>query len=141
MTAAAANTAKNVLTSGLFLGAVAAGGIYLLGRSAGKKKGRSEGTVRVPVNQEELRLGFDAAQMAQKVAGALQGWDFWSAPKAEVLTELYYLNDAELTAVYNEYNERYLDAPETLASLIRGEWIWGSGKQRLLARMDQIGLV
>lgn len=114
--------------------------VYLAGRITGRARGKAVGHVKAQVNSDFIDPNFSPEVFAMRVNQTLSGWNFWTKPRAELLTEIYYLNDEELKALYNAYNRQFAKPPETLVTLIRGEWIWGEGVNRVLRRFEQLGL-
>jgi hypothetical protein len=115
-------------------------GVYIAGRITGRSRGKAIGHVKAQVNTDFVDPNFSAEVFAMRVHQGLSGWNFWTKPRAELLTEIYYLNDEELKALYNAYNRQFAKPPATLVTLIRGEWIWGEGVNRVLRRFEQLGL-
>ena len=138
----ATTIAKTVFSSALFWGAAAAGGIYLIGRSAGKRKGQKQGHTIAPV--EPGQLGIDPVAYAQRVESAFAGWNIpgpFPGERGEILSEMAEMTDNDLRALYNAYNERYVEAPNTLLTLIKNEVIFNSARSYVVKRMEGLGLV
>lgn len=104
------------------------------------RKSLSGRSYRSAVDVDQLRPGFDSGPLAARAWDAFRGLKFFSGPKIRVMGELTALNNEELKAVYNTYNERYRTAPDTLLTDIRGEWVWGVGVNALVTRMETLGL-
>lgn len=115
-------------------------GIYIAGRITGRQRGKNIGHVKADVNTDFVDPNFSPEVFAVRVNQVLGGWNFWTKPRAELLNEMYYLNDEELKAIYNAYNRMFAKAPQTLVTLIKGEWIRGEGVNRVLRRFQQLGL-
>lgn len=120
---------------------IAAGVIlFLWGYFGGKAKGKAKGYTRAPVDQQAVTPGFDPYPVAQKVANEFQGWSFWSAGRREVLNDLWRLSDAELSLVYNTYQEDFAGKNATMRTDISGDWVFGSEVDRVINRLNEMGL-
>ena len=122
------------------IGAGALGAMVLLAYLAGRTKGKAKGYTRAPIDQSQVTPGFDAFPVAQSVANAFQGWDFWSASRREVLNDLWRLTDAELSLVYNTYQESFATGSSTMKTDIKNDWVFAEEKDRVINRLTQLGL-
>jgi len=84
---------------------------------------------------------FSAKNMANTVKNTLDDWFGWDFSR--LVIKLNSLNDAELEALYNKFNEKY-GKDGTLYSRIQGittySTITETRKQLLLSRMSELGL-
>ncbi|HPE83350.1 MAG TPA: hypothetical protein PLV43_06515 [Aequorivita sp.] len=119
---------------------LAAVAIYLLAYFTGKAKGKAKGYTRAPVDQSAITPGFDPYPVAQKVANEFQGWNFWSAGRRETLNDLWRLSDAELSLVYNEYQDNFATPNQTMTTLISQDWVFGDEVDRVINRLTLLGL-
>jgi hypothetical protein len=120
---------------------VAAGLIlFFWGYFGGKAKGKAKGYTRAPVDKDAVTPGFDPYPLAQKVANEFQGWNFWSAGRREVLNDLWRLSDAELALVYNTYQEDFATENSTMRKDIAGDWVFGNEVERVINRLNEMGL-
>lgn len=82
--------------------------IYLLGKSAGKKKGREEVDQKpLPNNGQGIPTGWDPKPLANEVFQQLDGWTTWAANKEETFVKLETLTSDQLVAVYNAFNKLF----------------------------------
>ncbi len=83
-------------------------------------------------------LSIDPFAFATDIYNRIGGWEFLTAPRAEVLERFNALNDDEFIAVYTEYNKAFKEAPATLRTDISGEWIWDNplGGAGILEQID-----
>lgn len=119
---------------------LAAIGLYLLAYFTGKAKGKAKGYTRAPVDQSAVTPGFDPYPVAQKVANEFQGWDFWSAGRRETLNDLWRLSDAELSLVYNSYQDNFAVQGRTMTKEIGQDWVFGEEVDRVINRLTLLGL-
>lgn len=96
------------------------------------------------VDEDDVRPNFPADGWAARFEQSMKGWNVyaWTDDRIELLEDFNKLSDAEIATVYNSYNKLYAVLPETLFTLINGEWIpEGSKIQKTVTdRMLRIGL-
>lgn len=114
--------------------------VYLLAYFSGKARGKAKGYTRAPVDQTAVTPGFDPYPVAQKFANAFNGWNFWSSPRREVLNDLWRLTDAELSLVYNSYQDNFAETNTTMTSIIKTDWVFGNEVDRVVNRLNVLGL-
>jgi len=114
--------------------------LFFWGYFGGKARGKAKGYTRAPVDPGAVTPGFDPYPVAQKVANEFQGWNFWSAGRREVLNDLWRLTDAELALVYNSYQENFASKNATMRTDISGDWVFGNEVERVLNRLNEMGL-
>lgn len=71
-------------------------------------------------------LSIDPEAFANDIYNRISGYNFWTGPRADVLTRFNALNDDEFIAVYTAYNSSFKTPPESLRTDISGEWLWDS---------------
>jgi len=95
---------------------------------------------RLPKN-EGIPEGWEALPLATELYNALKGTFTLPITKREKYSKLISLTDAQLTAVYNEFNNQYFnEGSGTLTAWINDEWSKPSNSEELLNRMMLLGL-
>ena len=105
------------------------------------RKGRRKIAI---IDEDDVRPNFPADGWATRFDQEMSGFNIyaWTDKRIELLEDFNNLSDAEIATVYNAYNKTYATYPDTLFSLINGEWIpEGSKIQKTVTdRMLRIGL-
>jgi len=122
--------------------------IFFWGRKTGKNKFNP---AELP-NKEKWgkELTPTEAAKVRSISGALHddlsGYRWLKTFDIDTWREFLGLDDRMFTAVYNDYSSQYLAEGGTLKQVFRDEWTAGSAKlgevkERILDRMDSLGLV
>ena len=95
--------------------------------------------LRLPENKG-IPAGWDALPLAKELYNVLKGVFTLPVTKTNVYNKLLVLTDAQLTAVYNEFNNQYYnEGSGTLTAWINDE-LSTSNSENLLNRMMLLGL-
>ena len=87
--------------------------------------------LELPVNidQPAPRAGFNEEAEAMLIYEELSPWNTALERRVETFEHILNYSENELRLVHNAYLKRYQNAKKkTLASLVRGEWLWTPGE-------------
>lgn len=122
----------------LLIGAGVIFGIYIAGKKLFSPAHIKP--LRLPENKG-IPAGWDAVPLVTELYNALKGAFSLPITKAKIYDKLLVLSDAQLTAVYNEFNNQYFQENSgTLTAWINDEWSKPSNSDSLLNRMMLLGL-
>ena len=98
-------------------------------------------TVKNPDGSSSTVTVWSPNPLAVQLFNQMQGVSY-SGNTAEVLAKLEAQDPARIIAVYNEYNKiaGKKGAKETLTQAIKNEWVFDSVKDRVLAKLESLGL-
>ena len=107
--------------------------------------------LELPINKDQPapRSGFNEEAEAMLVYEELSGWNTALERRAETFEHILTYAENELRLVHNAYLKLYQNAnKKTLASLVRGEWLWTPGeylgkakkyRDEILRRLRKLG--
>lgn len=104
---------------GIAIALIAAAVVIISQLLKGKGKGK-----HIKRDYDRDNVTVDPEAFAATLQNRLSGWNFWTGPRAEVLEQLNGFNDDTFIAVYRAYNSAYATPPDSLRTLIEGEWLW-----------------
>lgn len=111
--------------------------VYLVGKSAGKKK---NSLVKLPNNGSQIPAGWSPANLANELYSKLSGVFTWAADKEVTLGKAFDLTDDQLVAVYNYFNQNFSGSNGTLTKWLRDEFnvTVGGVRDSLVARLVKL---
>lgn len=103
---------------------------------------------QVPVNPDLLQyttttgttMTWNPDPLAKEIYENLDGgWNLYVYP--ETTDKILKLQDEQIKALYNHYNQYYAEDEPTLTQLIDGEWDdWGGSYAKAVAKLKSLGL-
>jgi hypothetical protein len=116
--------------------------IYFIGQRAGVKAGKRKGRVVADYDPDSISPNFSADAMALKVYNAFKGWNLFDNGRAAVLEDLKRLSNGELAATYNTFNEKFVDPPDSMTSVIKSDFIglFASLQNSVVERLERLNL-
>lgn len=120
-------------------------GLFLLYK--GIKSIAGSNVKRVPVNPDLLTyetttgniMTWNPDPLAKEIYENLEGYNLNTYP--ETTDKILRLQDEQIKALYNHYNQYYANDEPTLTQLIANEWTdWSGSYDKAVARLKSLGL-